>query len=164
MTLLQIVVVLAALLCSLVAGFLFAFAVVVMPGIARLDDEAFLRAFKTMDGVIQRNQPLFMVVWVGSVAAAIAAGALGLVQLGDADRLLAAAAALVYLVGVQVPTAAVNIPLNNELQRLDPAVMDGTARRRARDRFEARWNRSNRFRSVCAGAASILLLLLLIRL
>ena len=36
---------LATLLCALVAGFLFAFAVVVMPGIATLDDTGFLRGF-----------------------------------------------------------------------------------------------------------------------
>jgi uncharacterized membrane protein len=54
--------ILATLLCSLVAGFLFAFAVVVMPGIARLDDASFLRAFQVIDRVIQNNHPLFMVV------------------------------------------------------------------------------------------------------
>lgn len=66
-----------ALLCSLVAGFLFAFAVVVMPGIKRLDDAGFLRAFQVIDGVIQRGQPLFGLIWVGSVLAVLVAGVLG---------------------------------------------------------------------------------------
>ena len=42
----QIALGLACLLCSLVAGFLFAFAVVVMPGIKSLGDGEFLRAFQ----------------------------------------------------------------------------------------------------------------------
>ena len=49
---------LASFFCSLVAGFLFAFAVVVMPGIRHLGDREFLLAFQEMDGVIQRGQPL----------------------------------------------------------------------------------------------------------
>ena len=63
----QSALILAAFLCSLVAGFLFAFAVVVMPGIRRLNDKEFIRAFQVMDRVIQNNQPSFMLVWVGSV-------------------------------------------------------------------------------------------------
>ena len=54
----------AVLLCSLTAGFLFAFAVVVMPGLKALDDAAYLRAFQLMDGVIQDRQPLFMAMVV----------------------------------------------------------------------------------------------------
>ena len=51
----QIALALATFLCSLVAGFLFAFAVVVMPGIRNLGDREFLRAFQEIDGVIQRG-------------------------------------------------------------------------------------------------------------
>ena len=61
----QIALIVATLLCSLVAGFVFAFAVVVMPGIKGLPDREFIRAFQVMDGVIQNNQPMF--VFAGSV-------------------------------------------------------------------------------------------------
>jgi uncharacterized membrane protein len=47
--------ILAAVLCSLVAGFLFAFATVVMPGIKSLDDGSFIRAFQVIDGVIRKG-------------------------------------------------------------------------------------------------------------
>ncbi len=163
MTLLAAVLVLAALLCSLVAGLLFAFAVVVMPGIRRLDDAGFIRAFQVIDGVIQRNQPLFVLAWLGSLLALLAAAVLGLWQLRGADRLLVIAAALVYLVGVQLPTFAINIPLNNELQKLDPGAMDAAARKRARDAFEPRWNQANAIRAALACLTSALLLLLLLR-
>jgi uncharacterized membrane protein len=53
MDLLQIALTLATLLCSLVAGFVLAFAIVVMPGIRNLDDHDFLQAFKAIDRVIQ---------------------------------------------------------------------------------------------------------------
>ncbi|NNF58944.1 MAG: DUF1772 domain-containing protein, partial [Rhodothermaceae bacterium] len=56
------VLLLATLLCALVAGFLFAFAVVAMPGIRDLSDGAFIQAFQGMDRIIQNNQPVFMLV------------------------------------------------------------------------------------------------------
>jgi uncharacterized membrane protein len=85
---------------------------------------------------------------------------IGLWVLGGADRLLLIAAALVYLLCVQLPTATINIPLNNELQKLDPSTMSGTLRKRARDNFEPRWNRWNGIRAACASLTSILLLIL----
>ncbi len=44
--------VVAALLVCLVAGFLIAFALIVMPGIGRLGDGEFVRAFQDMDAII----------------------------------------------------------------------------------------------------------------
>ena len=67
----QIALLVATFLCSLVAGLLFVFAVVVMPGIGNLNDREFIRAFQVMDRVIQNNQPLFMLVWLGSVVALV---------------------------------------------------------------------------------------------
>jgi len=157
------VLVAATLLCSLVAGFLFAFAVVVMPGIARLDGRAFLRAFQAMDGIIQRGQPLFGLVWLGSVLAILAAAALGVAQLSGLDRLLPIAAAVIYVTCVQLPTFLVNVPLNNEVQRLVIDELDDEAGLAARNRFEARWNRWNTFRTTAATATSALLLMLLLR-
>ncbi len=115
----QIVLFLSTFLCSLVAGFLFAFAIVVMPGIKDLKDREFIRAFQVMDGVIQNNQPVFILVWVGSVVTLLASLVLGMGQLEGVGRLLIIFAALAYLLGVQLPTAAINIPLNKRLQALD---------------------------------------------
>jgi len=160
----EVVLVVATLLCALVAGFLFAFAVVVMPGIGRLGSAGFLRAFREMDGVIQRGQPLFGLVWLGSVVAILAAAALGIGRLGGLNRWLLMVATTLYLTGVQLPTFAVNVPLNNEVQRLGIDGLDDEARLSARNRFEARWNRWNVIRALCATAASAILLVLLLRL
>ena len=54
----------ATFLGSLMAGFLFAFAAVVMPGISTLGDREFLQSFQVIDRVIQNSQPLFMVMWL----------------------------------------------------------------------------------------------------
>jgi uncharacterized membrane protein len=162
-TLFQALLMTATLLCSLVAGFLFAFAVVIMPGIRSLDDGGFIRAFQVIDRVIQKNQPLFMLVWVGSALSLIAAAVSGVWALGGADRLLLTVTAFVYLLGVQLPTVTINIPLNNALQKLDPSTMSETMRKRARADFEPRWNRWNAIRTACASLTSVLLLILIFR-
>ena len=154
----------AALLYALVAGFLFGFAVVAMPGIGRLGDGPFIRAFQAMDRVIQDNSPLFLLVWVGSVLALIAAAVLGWGALGGTDRLLLVGAAAVYLLGVQAPTALVNIPLNNRIQAVDVAGSDAPSLRAAREAFERPWNRSNRVRTALAVGVAAALVALLVRL
>ena len=143
---------------------LFAFAIVTMPGIRSLNDREFIRAFQVMDRVIQNNQPIFMLVWVGSVVALVTSAVLGIGQLDGAERLLMIFAVLAYLFGVQLPTFTINVPLNNKLQTLDVDAMSETAHTAARQDFEPRWNRWNSSRTVFASLASALLLVLLLRL
>jgi uncharacterized membrane protein len=163
MTAIQAAVMVSALLCSLVAGFLFAFAAVIMPGIRNLDDDGFLRAFQVIDGVIQKGQPLFLIVWVGSALSMLATAVLGAWSLSGVNRTLLIAAAALYLGCVQLPTAVINIPLNNAVQRLDLGAMAAPGRTRARADFEARWNTWNAFRTVCAVVVVALLLFVLLR-
>ncbi|MEZ4837286.1 MAG: DUF1772 domain-containing protein [Caldilineaceae bacterium] len=160
-TIFSVALVAAAFLSSLVAGLLFVFAVVVMPGIKHLNDREFIRAFQVMDGVIQNNQPLFVLVWVGSILAVVAAALLGALQLSGLALNLMIAAALIYLLGVQLPTVVVNVPLNNRLQRMNVDAMDEPAQQAARRDFEPRWNRWNMIRTVIASLASAGYLVLL---
>ncbi len=164
MDIFNIVLVVAVLLCSLVAGLLFAFVVVVMPGIKRLDDKNFIKAFQVMDGIIQNNQPLFMIAWVGSVLFLLAAVALGIAELQSADLSLLALSAAVYVFGVQLPTVINNIPLNNKLQTLNTDALSEKALHAARQEFESKWNRWNIFRTFFSIIAVVFLLIHLYRL
>ena len=115
-----------------------------------------------IDRVIQDNQPLFVFVWVGSVVMALVAAALSLWAAVGLDRALVLGAALVYVLGVQVPIGTINIPLNNEIQRLEVAMMTDAARQDARAMFERRWNQWNVTRTVVAVFTSALLLIVLL--
>ena len=148
--------------CSLVAGLLFGFAVVVMPGIAKLNDKEYLSAFKHMDGIIQNNQPIFILVWGGSILSVIATSALGIMNLDGAQVYLLAAASVLYLVGVQMPTFRFNIPLNNSLQNMNLEELEANEAATFRVHFETSWNRWNRIRTVNAIVAVSMLLLLLL--
>ena len=158
MDLFQITVLLATLLCSLVAGFVLAFSIVVMPGIRSLNDRDFLQAFKVIDGVIQNNQPIFIVVWIGSILGLVTAALVGIVQLDGVNRLLIGIAAAIYLLGVQLPTFTINVPLNNQLQMQQLDEMTDLALRETRTNFEPSWIRWNAFRTVFAILTSALLM------
>jgi uncharacterized membrane protein len=160
----QAALLLATFLCSLVAGFLFAFSVVVMPGIRKLTDREFIRAFQGIDRVIQNNQPIFILVWVGSVVTLIISAVLGIGQLGGIERSLLLFAALAYLLGVQLPTVTINVPLNNKLQTLNADALDEKELKKGREDFEPRWNRWNAIRAALSSLVSALLIVLLVKL
>ncbi len=157
-----IVIVGATLLVSLVAGFLFAFAIIAMPGLKNLSDAEFIRAFKEMDGIIQNGHPLFMLVWMGSVLLLIAAAIIGFTQLESLPRNLLLAATILYIIGVQAPTIVINIPRNNTIQAVNVDTANTTALHQARIEFEDGWNRSNQFRTVMSIIVTAILLSLVL--
>lgn len=163
MNLFDVTIVISALLCSLVAGFLFAYAIVIMPGIKNLDDKLFIKTFQITDKVIQDNHPLFIIVWLGSAISLIVCAFTGYTKLQGLDFYLLLFVTTAYLVGVQISTIVIHLPLNNQLQTYDVETMSTAELRDARSKFESRWNQSNRIRTVIACAVTLLLILLAIR-
>jgi len=156
-----VLLILSTLLCALVSGLVFAFTIVIMPGIKKLPDKEFIRAFQVMDGVIQNGQPIFIFVWVGSVLTLLASAILGIWQLDGIQRILLILAAIIYIFGVHLPTVTINIPLNNEIQAIDTVSASESTQNTARSNFESRWNFWNSFRTVLGILVSILLMILL---
>jgi uncharacterized membrane protein len=146
-----------------VSGLLFAFAVVVMPGIRNLNDKEFIRTFQVIDKVIQNNQPIFMLAWVGSIFSFIAAIVFSFAELNTVNFLVLILALMLYLLGVQLPTITINIPLNNRIQTLVVDSMEETELKEARKEFETKWNKWNIFRSVISSLTSVLLMIILLK-
>ena len=159
MTLFDGFLIVSTLLCALVTGFIFTYAVVVMPGFAKLDDRDFIRAFQVTDGVIQNNQPLFMLAWVGSIVSVVATMILGFIEHHGIERWTVFAIVFVYLLGVQGITIRVHLPLNNHLQRLEIDEMDPESLSKECNKFETRWNYFNNIRTLIAFAVSFSLML-----
>ena len=164
MDIFQTALILSAFLCSLVAGFLFAYAIVIMPGIKNLSDRNFIRAFQVTDRIIQDNHPVFMLVWIGSAIAIIVLAFYGLGSLQGIDFFLLAMTTFAYILGVQVPTITIHLPLNNKIQTLNIDTLSDIHIKEARNEFESRWNTSNVIRTAIACLVSILLIILLYRL
>ena len=158
---LDIALVFAVLTCSLVTGFIFTYAVVVMPGFSKLEDKEFLRAFQVTDGVIQNNQPLFMLTWVGSIISVLSVMAISILSLGVSEAWIIFVVGLIYLLGVQGITISIHLPLNNHIQKIDINDMNNQSLNEERTNFEMRWNYFNKIRTFIAFSASLSFLLIL---
>lgn len=156
----QIALGLSILLCGLVSGLLLIFAIVVMPGIGRLDDQGFLKGFQVIDGVIQDNQPIFGLVWGGSVIILLIVSVFGIWQLAGMNSFLLWGAALIFI-GVQVITATIHLPANNRVAGLKIEALAVNHLETERGRFEARWNYWNWVRTLMAISTTSLLIVLL---
>ncbi|MEM7469001.1 MAG: anthrone oxygenase family protein [Pseudomonadota bacterium] len=152
----------AAFLCSLVAGFLFAFAAVVMPALHKMNDRDFIHSFQAIDGVIQRRQPLFIFVWLGSVISIVILVVFGALAPDTQNQGLIGVATFAYLGGVQLPTFTINIPLNNRIQSFALDGASETEQQLLREQFERKWNRSNICRTAVACIVSGVLVMIAI--
>ena len=144
----------SSLSCTLVTGFIFTYAVIVMPGLANLGDREFIRAFQATDGIIQDKQPVFMLVWLGSIISVF--GTMLIALLIDVENLkwptIFTGAA--YLAGVQGFTVFVHLPLNKKIQDVETDEMDAEPLNEQRVLFEARWTHFNKIRTVIGFVAS----------
>jgi uncharacterized membrane protein len=140
MDLLDVALIFSILSCSLVGGFIFTYAIVVMPGLSSLSDKDFLRAFQVTDAIIQDNQPLFIFTWVGSMVAMFMMIVVSSVRVELAEAWPIVLISVAYLVGVQGITAAFHIPLNNHIQNLIIEDLNDETLADERLKFEAKWN------------------------
>ena len=161
MDLLDISLIVSILLCSLVSGFIFTYALVGMPGLSCLNHKAFLRAFQVTDAVIQNNQPLFMFTWIGSIGAILATILVSLLSVAIAEAWLIVLGGVTYLLGVQGITIVIHIPLNNRIQQIKIEELSDKTLADERLKFETKWNFFNNIRTAVAISVSLLLLVIL---
>lgn len=107
---------LALLMVALMAGFFLAFSICVMRG---LDDVAPEVAIEAMQGINRAvRNPVFFVLFFLTPAVCAVAAFLALRARKARTALLLLLGAVVYAGGVIVPTAAVNVPMNEALAAL----------------------------------------------
>ncbi|MEU8761986.1 anthrone oxygenase family protein [Streptomyces sp. NPDC048659] len=132
---------------GLYAGFMLIFQTGVMPALARLSDEEFVRAMRRINEYVPR--PVFLLVFLGAVAFPAAALAVPVDGRTGAGTWLVVAG-LVAAVANHLVTVAGNVPLNTALAASEPAGEPAGAVRAA---FERRWNGFHRIRTLLVLAA-----------
>lgn len=167
----QTILLIAVFLCNIVFGEMLVFQTVVMPGIAKLDDGAYLRAFQVIDGIIQDNEPIFVFVWIGSVVAIVITAICGVVLSDVVDstddvlntwQLAGLMAATFLWLVCQKVTFGINVPLNNRVKLLDVARMKSEEKALERSHFEPTWLKWHGRRTVLFALSSFYLLVLLL--
>ena len=161
MDFLDISLIFSILSCSLVTGFIFSYAIVVLPGFSKLDDKEYIRAFQVTDGVIQNNQPLFMLTWIGSILSVLGAILASILSPDLGETWFIVLIGVVYLVGVQGITITIHLPINNHIKDLNLDELDNQTLIKERLKLETKWNYFNNIRTG-AGLFVIMSLLLVL--
>ena len=111
------------------------------------------------DGVIQDNQPLFILIWLGSVISVVGAILSSIISVGLPEAWLIVFVGVVYLLGVQGITLSVHLPLNNRIKKINIEKTDHQMLSVERGKFETRWNFFNTIRTGISFLVSLTLLL-----
>ena len=138
------------LLSALVTGFILTYAIVIMPGLSNLDDKEFIKAFQVTDGIIQNDQPIFIVIWIGSIVSVLSTIITSILCLGILDAWLIIFVSVVYLLLVQGITILIHLPFNKSIQNIDINSSNSETLSKMRKSFETKWNYFNNVRTVVA--------------
>lgn len=130
------------------AGFFFAFTAVVMPG---LDATEPLEAMSAMQAIndAARN-PLFGIGFFGAMVLCVAVILVSLVRPGGSPSWAALAGAVIFIVGVFGVTLGFNVPLNETLATLNPALPENAPAMTAYIEDWSFWNNVRTFAGVLA--------------
>ena len=151
----------SVILCALVTGFIFTYAIVVMPGFSKLSDKEFIKAFQVTDEVIQNNQPLFMITWIGSIISILLTIIVATATTGLSNSWLIILVGVIYLLGVQGVTIVIHLPLNNHIQKMNIDKMTDKNLGEERRKFQKKWNFFNNIRTSVAFSVCVTLILIL---
>lgn len=145
-----IVTVLAIVMNGAMAGLFFAFSTAVMPGFDAAKPTEALAAMQSINRKI--INPRFLLTFVGGPIVALVAGVLLLLAGDTTAALYAFAGGVVAVLGSLVLTGAVNVPMNNAIDRASSADAERTWAE-----YSPRWTRFNTLRGwACAIAAALL--------
>lgn len=134
--------VLAAVGCGLVAGFLFAFSAGIMTALGKLPAARGTAAMQAINVAVLN--PVFLIAFVGT---ALLSGALVVAVVVTGGPLGAIVGAALYVVGTFGVTMVVNVPMNNALAAATSDVDE------VWERYRLRWTRWNHLRTLAATVA-----------
>jgi uncharacterized membrane protein len=144
----------ATLTTGLVAGVFYAYAVSVTLGLAAQPNASYVATMQAINEKIQN--PLFFLSYFGAVLFLLAALAVHLPRPRLGRFWLIALASALYVGGGFLLTVVVNVPLNEELARVNGDASAGELAR-ARAAYEGPWNFWNGVRTVFSFLAFVVL-------
>ncbi|MDG1297640.1 MAG: DUF1772 domain-containing protein [Saprospiraceae bacterium] len=149
-----IILILSILFTGLTAGLCFTWSNAVSPGIGRLDNIGFLKAFQAMNRAIINGK--FMIVFMGPTVLLFLTTYL--FRNTNTVFWLFLAAAILFFVGVGLVTVFGNVPLNEILDASSLGLLSKLELQELRDKFEQPWNRWHTIRTASSFISFLLLL------
>jgi uncharacterized membrane protein len=143
------------LFTGLTAGLCFTWSNAVTPGIGRLDNLSFLKAFQAMNRAIINGK--FMIVFFGPVVLLFLNTYL--FKGNNTCFWLFLIAALLFFVGIGLVTIFGNVPLNEVLDKSNLELLSKVELQELRDKFEQPWNQWHLIRTLSSFSAFVLLVI-----
>ncbi|MBO3118054.1 DUF1772 domain-containing protein [Winogradskyella sp. DF17] len=143
------------LFTGLTAGLCFTWSNAVTPGIGRLDNLSFLKAFQAMNRAIINGK--FMIVFFGPVLLLFLNTYL--FKGNNTCFWLFLIAALLFFVGIGLVTIFGNVPLNEVLDKSNLELLSKVELQELRDKFEQPWNQWHLIRTLSSFSAFVLLVI-----
>jgi uncharacterized membrane protein len=147
----------AAVSSAAVGGVFYAFSTIVMKGLDRTGPADAITAMRGMNAEAPANAP-FLTLFVGSALLALGIGIATLFRLSQAGAGYVLAGAVLGTVAFIV-TFAFNVPLNNQLDAVDPSGLSAADALRAWQAYLGPWTAWNHVRTVASLLGSVLILI-----
>jgi uncharacterized membrane protein len=146
-------VIIALLGSAMIGGIFFAFSNFIMKALARLPSPEGMAAMQSINVVVLN--PVFLGVFMGTAVTSLLVAIIAIIGWGTPAAPYFLVGALLYIVGTFLVTGIGNVPLNNQLTSIsatDPAAKDTW------QHYLDRWSQLNTVRTVCAMAATVVLI------
>lgn len=153
--------IITAITTALTAGLMYSFSCAISPGLARLPDEAYLRAVQSINRAILN--PVFFMSFMGTMFLLPATTLLHAGNPGSARFLCLLGASVIYIAGVIAVTFGGNIPLNNALDAFTISSATPSEMASQRAAFELPWNNWHQVRTWASVAALTLVIIACLR-
>lgn len=137
--------------CGLMAGIYFAFSTFIMSSLARIETPSGILAMQSINETILRSP--FMPLFFGTTLCSAATFVIALRNTAATDTGLVIAACVIYIGGMFLVTALLNVPLNNILKDVDPYSAHGAE---VWDHYLLRWTLWNHIRTGASLLSAIL--------
>jgi uncharacterized membrane protein len=147
----------AAVSSAAVGGLFYAFSTFVMRGLDRTAPTDAITAMRGINAEAQANAP-FLILFLGAALLALGIGVAALFRLSQAGSGYVIGGAVLALVAFVV-TMAFNVPLNNQLDAVDPSGLSAADALRAWQAYLGPWTAWNHVRTVAQLLASVLMLI-----
>lgn len=152
-----IILILTTLSSGLMAGLFYSWSISVTPGLAKVNDENYLKAFQSMNRAILN--PVFLIIFMGLVILLILLSYLSYNSTEPAQFWYILSATVLYIAGVIVVTIFGNVPMNNKLEVLQIESINLEQMASFRLGFENKWNKLNMIRTICSALSFLMLIM-----
>jgi uncharacterized membrane protein len=141
----------SAIGCGLLAGLYFAFSAFIMTALGRIAQASGIMAMNAINVVIV--QSLFMPLFIGTTLSSLALAIAAILRWGAPGTSAMLVGGVLYVVGMFLCTAVINVPMNDALAAVDPASKEAAS---VWARYLSDWTLWNHVRTIASTLACAL--------